>query len=680
MKFSRIICLLVALVSVVPAIAQSSKVEVDYNNPKKYIVGGVDVEGNEHFAPSQILQITGLQKGMEVTVPSEELSGIVNRLWSQRFFEDVAIVIDSLAPTRDTAFFKIRIIERPRVSKWTFAGVKSGEQKELQERLNLRRGGEFSEYVAKTSSDIIKRYYKEKGFHNVDVTVNTKQDSIIRSAIRVQFAVDRGEKVKIKTITFTGNEHVKETKLARSMKKTKDRRLISFFSSKKFNEAEYPNDKRALINAFNEAGYRDARIVKDTMYYVEPGKLQIDFEIDEGKQYFFRDITWTGNSVYSSDVLNEILMIRKGDIYDVVTMEKRLFGGGKQSEYDISKLYRDNGYLFFNLQPVELNVEGDSVDVEMRIVEGKPATLNNIIINGNDLTNERVIRRQVFTRPGYLFSQSDFERSIREIASMGQFDPEAISDPNTGYSIIPNQLNNTVDVVYNVTEKPSSQLELSGGWGGNTFVATVGVSFNNFSTRRFFDKTAWRPVPLGDAQNLSIRFQTNGTYYTSLSASFSEPWLFGKKPTSLNTSLYYTRQTNSYLAFNILNNDEYMEVYGFAAGIGKRLKWPDNYFVLYNQLSWQTYKLQNWQYQFMFDTGISHNLSYTLNLSRNSTDQQIYPRQGSNFSASVQFTPPYSLLRKKDTLLCRSISNARRYPRRRTPGCGSPSYGASGRY
>ena len=646
MKFNRIICLLVALVSVVPAIAQS-KVEVDYNNPKKYIVGGVDVEGNEHFAPSQILQITGLQKGMEVTVPSEELSGIVNRLWSQRFFDDVAIVIDSLAPTRDTAFFKIRIIERPRVSKWTFAGVKSGEQKELQERLNLRRGGEFSEYVAKTSSDIIKRYYKEKGFYNVDVTVNTKQDSIIRSAIRVQFAVDRGEKVKVKTITFAGNEHLKETKLARSMKKTKDRRLVSFFSSKKFNEAEYPNDKRALINAFNEAGFRDARIVKDTMYYIEPGKLQIDFQIDEGKQYFFRDITWTGNSVYSSDVLNDILMIKKGDIYDVVTMEKRIFGGGKQNEYDISKLYRDNGYLFFNIQPVELNIEGDSVDVEMRIVEGKPATLNNIIINGNDLTNERVVRRQVFTRPGYLFSQSDFERSIREIASMGQFDPEAISDANKGYSIIPNQLNNTVDVVYNVTEKPSSQLELSGGWGGNTFVATVGVSFNNFSTRRFFDKTAWRPVPLGDAQNLSIRFQTNGTYYTSLSASFSEPWLFGKKPTSLNMSLYYTRQTNSYLAFNILNNDEYMEVYGFAAGIGKRLKWPDNYFVLYNQLSWQTYKLQNWGYQFMFDTGISHNLSYTLNLSRNSTDQQIYPRQGSNFSASLQFTPPYSLLRKK---------------------------------
>ena len=650
MKINRIVSFAVLLMVTVSAWAQQvgSDIVVDYNKPQKYVVGGVKVEGNNYFSPDQILQITGMQKGMEVTVPSEELTSIVNRLWLQRYFEDVALVVDSLSTARDTAFFKISIVERPRVSRWTFKGVKSGEEKELRERLNFRRGGEFSDYVAKTSTDIIKRYYKEKGFQNVDVDVNTKRDTMIRSAIRVQFAVDRGEKVKIKTITFNGVEHVKEGKLVKAMKKTRDARLRNFFSSKKFNEAEYENDKRAMISAFNEAGYRDARIVKDTMYYVSPSRLQIDFEVDEGKQYYFRDITWTGNSVYSSDALNEILKIKSGDVYDVVTMEKRLFGGGKQSEYDVSKLYRDNGYLFFNLQPVELNIEGDSVDVEMRVVEGKPATLNNIVINGNDLTNERVVRRQVFTRPGYLFSQSEFERSIREIASMGQFDPEAIMDPAKGYSIIPNQLNNTVDLVYNVTEKPSSQLELSGGWGGNTFVATVGVSFNNFSTRRILDKSAWRPVPLGDAQNLSLRFQTNGTYYTSLSASFSEPWLFGKKPTSLNLSVYYTRQTNSYIYYNILNSDEYMEVYGFAAGIGKRLKWPDNYFVLYNQLSWQTYRLQNWAYQFLFNTGISHNLSYTLSLSRNSTDQQIYPRMGSDFSFSVQLTPPYSLLRKKD--------------------------------
>ena len=650
MKARYIVFFTMLMLLALPGMAQSAAggVEVDYNNPKKYIVGGVKIEGTNYFSPDQIRQITGLQEGMEITVPSEEMSSIVSRLWMQRYFEDVSLAIDSLSASRDTAFLKVAIIERPRVSRWTFSGVKSGEQKELLERLNLRRGGEFSEYVAKTATGIIKRYYKEKGFHNVKVDVNTKRDTVIRSAIRVQFAVDRGQKVKIKTITFKGADHVKESKLVRSMKKTRDKRLQNFFSSKKFNEGEYDNDKRAMLSVFNEAGYRDARIVKDTMYYVEPGRLQIDFEIDEGKKYYFRDITWTGNSVYSTETLNDILMINKGDVYDVVTMEKRLFGGGKQSEYDVSKLYRDNGYLFFNLQPVEMNIEGDSVDVEMRVVEGKPATLNNIVINGNDLTNERVVRRQIFTRPGYLFSQSDFERSIREIASMGQFDPEAIADPAKGYSIIPNQLNNTVDLVYNVTEKPSSQLELSGGWGGNTFVATVGVSFNNFSTRRFFDKSAWRPVPLGDAQNLSIRFQTNGTYYTSLSASFSEPWLFGKKPTSLNMSLYYTRQTMSNLYFNILNNDQYMEVYGFAAGIGKRLKWPDNYFVLYNQLSWQTYKLQDWQYNFLFNTGISHNLSYTLSLSRTSTDQQIYPRQGSDFSFSLQLTPPYSLLRKKD--------------------------------
>ena len=649
MKVFRIAVTLIAMALSMPAWAQTSgsDVVVDYNNPKKYIVGGVKVEGNTYYSSDQIIQVSGLRKGLEVTVPGEDMSAVVNRLWLQRYFEDVSLTIDSIAPTRDTAFFKITLLERPRVSRWVFSGVKSGEEKELRERLNFRRGTEFSEYISKTSTDIIKRYYKEKGFLNVKVDVNTKKDSVIKGAIRVQFAIDRGEKVKIKTITFNGNSSVKESKLVRSMKKTRDSRFQNFFSSKKFNESEYENDKRAMLSVFNEAGYRDARIVKDTMYYIEPGRLQIDFEIDEGKKYYFRDITWTGNSVYSSDALNQILMINKGDIYDVVTMQKRLFGGGKQSEYDVTKAYRDNGYLFFNIQPVELTVEGDSVDVEMRIVEGKPATLNNIIINGNDLTNERVIRRQLFTNPGYLFSQTNFERSIREIASMGQFDPEAIMSEG-GYSIIPNQLNNTVDLVYNVTEKPSSQLELSGGWGGNTFVATVGVSFNNFSTRRFFDKTAWRPVPLGDAQNLSFRFQTNGTYYTSLSASFSEPWLFGKKPTSLNMSLYYTRQTNSYLALNILNNDQYMEVYGFAAGIGKRLKWPDNYFVLYNQLSWQTYKLQDWAYQFMFDTGMSHNLSYTLSLSRNSTDQQIYPRVGSDFSFSLQLTPPYSLIRKKN--------------------------------
>ena len=649
--FNRIFCLAVLLLMQTVAFGQqkSSSVQVDYNNPRKYIVGGISVEGNKGFHNDKILQQTGLRKGMEVTIPGEDISSIVNRLWMQRYFQDVAVYADSLSASKDTVFLKLVVKERPRVTRWTFIGVKSGEKKDLQERLNFKRGGEYSDYVAKTSVDIIKRYYKDKGFLDVRVEPRVQKDTIIGNAIRVNYDVDRGPRIKIKTINFIGNDNVSDYKLAKSMKKTKSAKFYNFFSSKKFNEKEYKNDKKSLISAFNEAGYRDARLLRDSIYTVKPGRLGIDFVFDEGDKYYFRNITWTGNSVYTSEALNSILQIQKGDVYDVVTMEKRLQGGGKQGDIDVSKLYRDNGYLFFNVQPVELNVVGDSVDVEMRIAEGKQATLNNIIINGNDLTNERVVRRQVFTRPGYLFSQSDFERSIREIASLGQFDPEAITDPAKGYSIIPDQLNSTVDIVYNVTEKPSSQLELSGGWGGRTFVATVGVSFNNFSTRRMFDKSAWRPVPLGDAQNLSFRFQTSGTYYSSLSASFVEPWLFGKKPTSLSLSAYYSRQTNSYLMWNILNNDKQFEVYGFSAGLGNRLKWPDNYFVLYNQLSWQTYKLKDWYSNyFIFDDGISHNLSYTLGLSRTSTDQQIYPRQGSDLSFSVQITPPYSLFRRKD--------------------------------
>ena len=646
MKGSRVICLLIAAMMPVGAIAAASSkdISVNYSSPKKYYVAGVSCEGVTYFSPEQIIQLTGLRKGMEISVPGEDISNIVRRLWAQRFFEDVAIGIDSLSAGGDSAFFKVSVKERPRISRYTFKGVKQGEEKDLRERLTIKRGQAFSDYLSSASIGIIKRYYKEKGFQLCKVEVQTIPDQVVKGAVRVLFVVDRGEKVKIKTITFSGNTDIKDSKLMRSMKKTRDRRIMNFFKSKKFNEKEYPNDKNNLISTFNESGFRDARIVKDSMYYVEPYRLEIDFQFDQGKKYYFRDITWTGNSVYPTEALNEILQIKKGDVYDMVTMEKRLFGGGKQNEMDVTKLYRDNGYLFFNIQPVEVNIQNDSVDVEMRIVEGKPAYLNHIVINGNDLTNEKVVRRALFTRPGYLFSQSDFERSVREIASMGQFDPEAIMSEG-GYSIVPNQANNTVDIIYNVTEKPSSQLELSGGWGGNTFVATVGVSFNNFSTHRMFEKGAWRPVPLGDAQNLAFRFQTNGTYYTSLSASFTEPWLFGKKPTSLNLSLYYTRQTNSNLYLNILSNNEYMEVYGAAAGLGSRLKWPDNYFVLYHQLSWQTYKLQNWNYNFLFNTGRSHNFSYTISLQRNSTDQQIYPRQGSDISLSLQLTPPYSLFR-----------------------------------
>ena len=649
MTLRRILCAAVLLLAGTLLRAQNthSGIEIDYNHPQKYVVGGVGIEGNQYFNEHQILQLTGLQAGQEITVPGEDITAIVKRLVAQRYFEDVSVEVDSLNVQADTAWFKIYVRERPRVSRWTYSGIRNSEKKDLQERLNLRAGREYSDYVKKTSVDIIKRYYKEKGYLKADVDVQVARDTVIRSAIRVNFAINKGKKIRIKNINFSGNTDVKEMNLAKNMKNTHSNKWYNLFKSKKFKEKEYQTDRKTVIDAFNEAGYRDARLVRDSVYFLEDGKhLNIDMQFEQGRKYYFRNIAWTGNSVYPSEVLNDILQVKKGDVYDLVTMEKRLNGGGKESEYDVSKLYRDNGYLFFSVTPVETNIQNDSVDVELRISEGKPAILNEIVINGNDLTNERVVRRQLFTRPGYLFSQSDFERSIREIASMGQFDPEAIMGAG-GYSIIPNQLNNTVDIIYNVTEKPSSQLELSGGWGGNTFVLTAGVSFNNFSTRRMLEKNAWRPVPLGDAQNLAFRFQTNGRYYTNLSASFSEPWLFGKKPTSLSISGYYSRMTDSYLAIGILSTDKMFEVYGFNAGLGTRLKWPDSYFVLYNNLSWQTYKLTNWTNSyFAFNDGISHNFSYTLSLSRNSSDQQIYPRTGSEFSASLQLTPPYSLFRK----------------------------------
>ena len=649
MTVKKILCFAALMLSALGLRAQSGTggVEVDYNRPKSYVVGGVGIEGNQYFNEHQILQQVGLQKGQTITVPGEDVTGVVKRLVAQRYFEDVAVVVDSLNASADTAWFKVIVRERPRVSRWTYSGVKSGERKDLQERLNLRPGREYSEYVKNTSIDIIKRYYKEKGYLKVEVDVQALRDTVIRSAMRVNFDVNKGPKIRIKDINFIGNQHVSDRKLAKNMKETHANKWYNLFKSKKFKEKEYENDRKTVLDAFNEAGYRDARLVRDSVYFTKDGKhLSIDMVFDEGEKYYFRNITWTGNSVYPTEALNNILQIKKGDVYDMVTLNKRLKGGGKENEYDVSKLYRDNGFLFFQVTPVEVNIQKDSVDLEVRIAEGKPATINDVIINGNDLTNERVVRRQVMTRPGYLFSQSDFERSIREIASMGQFDPEAIMKEG-GYSILPNQLNNTVDIVYNVKEKPSSQLELSGGWGGNTFVLTAGVSFNNFSTRRMLEKGAWRPVPLGDAQNLAFRFQTNGRYYTNLSASFTEPWLFGKKPTSLSISGYYSKMTDSYLAIGILSTDKMFEVFGFNAGLGTRLKWPDNYFVLSGAASWQTYKLTNWTNSyFAFNDGISHNLSFTVNLSRNSSDQQIYPRTGSDFSMSLQFTPPYSLLRR----------------------------------
>lgn len=653
LKLILFITLLLPIQVLAQEVQKGSSLTIDYGQPKKYIVGAINLSGVKFIRADQIISITGLAPGVEITIPSEETSSILKRVWMQRYFSDVSLLIDSVK--KDTVYLNLHLVERPRVVRWDFTGIRSGEKSELQDRLKLRRGTELSDYVIRSSSEIIKRYYVEKGFINTAVNVSQEEDTTIANAVNVTFNVDRKSKVKIKKIRFEGNENVKSLTLAMAMKKTKDKSLINFFSSKKFNEKEYTNDKKSLIQKYNERGYRDAKIVKDSIYYLSDNRLAIDFKIDEGKKYYFRNITWTGNSLYTAEALNSVLRIQKGDIYDMVSMQKRLF---ESQDGNISKLYRDVGYLFFNVMPVEVNIEGDSVDVEMRMVEGKPAIYNKIVINGNNITHEKIVRRELYTRPGYLYSQQYLERSIRELSSMGHFDPEKLMVYGSGYNLVPNQTNNTVDVIYNLEEKPNSQLEVAGGWGGNTFVGTLGVSFSNFSIKRIFDKKAWRPVPLGDGQQLALRFQTNGTYYTALSASFTEPWLFGTKPTSLSISAYYTRQTNAYYFFQTATQS--MEVFGISAGIGTRLKWPDNLFVLSNELSAQTYKLTNWQYYFLFSNGYSNNISYKIRLNRTSTDQTIYPRKGSDIQLGLALTPPYSLFRSKNTDY-ESMTDAKRY-------------------
>ncbi len=656
MKSLAVILLVAIIAPFNKVLAQDSSIVrstiVDYNQPKDYIIGGIKVSGIQYLRPEQVLSYTGFAVGDTVRIPSEEVSAIIKRIWMSKWFSDVSLYIDYTV--KDTAYLNINLRERPRVSRWEFEGIKNTEKSDLNDKLKLRRGSELSDYIISSTSEIIRKYYVDKGFLQTEVSIKQEMDTTVQNAVKVTFCVDRKTKVKVKSIIFEGNDNIKGSKLASAMKKTKDMRLWNFFSSKKFNEKEYEKDKGLLIEKYSERGYRDAKIVKDSIYYLETGRMGINLKIDEGKKYFFRNIVWTGNSIFTTEYLNSILRIKKGDIYDVVSMEKRLFSA---EEGNVTKIYTDNGFLFFRVSPVEVKIDGDSVDIEMRIYEGKPATFNRIIINGNSITHEKIARRELFTKPGYLYSQSEVERSLRELASMGHFEPEKLSTPSA-ISIIPDQNNNTVDVSYNVEEKSNSQFEIAGGWGGNTFVGTLGLSFNNFSIKRVLKKSAWRPVPLGDGQQLAIRFQTNGSYYTALTASFTEPWLFGNKPTSLNVSTYYTRQTNS--SYFYQNSNQSMEVFGATIGIGTRLKWPDNWFVLYNELSAQSYRLTDWQYNFLFSDGLSNNISYKIRLQRNSTDQPVYPRSGSDFQLGLQITPPYSAFRPADTEY-KNMTDAKKY-------------------
>ena len=616
-----------------PSSVNHSK-DISYDNPKEYTIGGITVTGTKHLDQNVLILLSGLSVGDKIMVPGDRISDAVKKLWKQGLFSDISISVTKTQGAN--IFFNLNLTERPRLSKFSFSGIKKSEADDLREKIKLIKGKVVTEHLLITIENKVNEYFTDKGYLNTQVEVISKNDSTTKNSIVLAIKVDKKEKIKINQISITGNTAFKEGKIRRLLKDTKEKSWYNIFSSSKFLENLYEVDKQKVIEKYNEKGFRDAKILRDSVYKFDENTINIDLAISEGSKYYFRRITWAGNTKYTSKELNEVLGIKKGDVFNQTTLNTRLFMNPKGQ--DVSSLYLDDGYLFFSVTPVEQLVENDSIDMEMRIYEGKQARINKITVKGNTKTNDHVIMREIRTKPGQLFSRSDIIRSQRELAQLGFFDPEKLNVNPT-----PDPQKGTVDIEYVVEEKSSDQIELSGGWGGyGGIVGSLGVMFTNFSVRNMFTKGAWRPLPAGDGQRLSIRAQSNGTWWQSYNFSFTEPWLGGKKPNSFSFSLYHSIRSNG------LKLDDpgraYFKTTGVSLGLGKRLKWPDDYFSLSQQLSYQNYDLENWNSTFAFSDGTSNTISLTETFSRNSIDQPIFPRQGTQVSLTLQLTPPYSLM------------------------------------
>jgi outer membrane protein insertion porin family len=607
--------------------------ELDYAHPKEYVLGGIVVTGPKFLDETVLKNLSGLSVGDTVAIPGEKIVKAMDNLWKQGLFSDMKIVAQKVVG--DQIFLEFQLQEKPRLSKFSFKGdVSKSDADKIREKINLERDRVITDFLISTTRNTVRDYYVDKGYLDTEVTIDQYADSAYQNKNIVTITVDKKDKVRIEKIIFHGTKEIKDSKLRRAMKDTKEKRIWKIFTSSKFIRSNYEKDKASVISKYTDRGFRDARIVSDTIYKVSPNRINIEMTIEEGKKYYFRNISWVGNTKHSSQELGGILGIHKGDVFEQSVLDERLYMN--PSGRDVSSLYMDDGYLFFQITPVEVNVENDSIDLEMRIYEGKQATVNKVSVVGNTKTHDHVIMREVRTKPGQLFNRSDIIRTQRELSQLGYFNPEKLAvNPK------PNPADGTVDIEYVVEEKPSDQVELSGGYGANQLVGTLGLSFTNFSLRRVL-KGPYNPLPSGDGQRLSLRAQTNGKYYQSYNFSFTEPWLGGKKPNSLSTSVFRSIQTNGRSSSDPLR--ESITITGVSVGLGKRLRWPDDYFTLYNEISYQYYVLNNFSSTFLFNNGTSNNLSFSTTFSRNSIDQPIYPRTGSQVSLTAQFTPPYSLV------------------------------------
>ncbi len=616
----------------------------DFSTPKEYEIGGIFVSGSDHLDQNVLTLLSGLSVGDKVQVPGDKFSTAIENLWKQGLFEDVKITATKIKGS--TIYINITVLERPRLSKFILKGLKKSEADDVREKIKLIKGKVLTDGLISSTSLIVKEFFMKKGFMDVKVVIAKDKDEKVENTVILTISIDKGSKIKIKNINIIGTNSIPLSKLRRTLKETKPKRWWNPFNAGKFKEEDYEKDKKSLIAKYNEKGFRDAKIVRDTIYRVEKNRINIDIVIDEGHKYYFRNISWVGNSKYSNRELSNILGIKKGDIYDQTQLESKLFMNPNGN--DVSSLYMDDGYLFFSVSPVETTVVNDSIDLEMRIFEGKQATINKITIVGNSKTNDHVILREIRTKPGQLFRRSDIIRTQRELSQLGYFDPEKMNVTPT-----PNQATGTVDIEYKVEEKPSDQIELSGGYGNKQIVGTLGVSFNNFSGKNFLKKNAWRPLPSGDGQRLSVRAQSTGIYYQSYNISFTEPWLGGKKPNAFSVTAYYSVQSNGISKKNSTSENPRtdLDILGVSVGLGKRLKKPDDYFTLYQEVDYEYYTLNNYSSGttlFSFSKGYSNEIFYKASLQRNSIDKPIFSTRGSQIALTGLFTPPYSLLNNKD--------------------------------
>ena len=672
-KINKVLMLL-ALSGVSLTMSAQQKIvnpDITYSGtPKTYKLAGLTVTGIEGYEDYVLTGISGLTVGQELEVPGTAITDAVKRYWKHGLFSDVSISADSIVG--DNIYLKIHLAPRPRISTINYNGLKKTEREDMEKKLGLLKGGQITPNMIDRAKILAKKYFEDKGYKNAEVFIRQRDDVAAKNQVILDIDVDKKEKLKVRSIIIDGDNQLGEKKIKGTLfskgafaKTHEAGKLSNLLKSKKFTPERWAEDKKNLITKYNEYGYRDAMIVKDSVWNVDPKHVDIYVKVDEGKKYYIRNIKWVGNTIYTTDYLSRLLDMKKGDVYNQTYLNKRL----SQDEDAVGNAYWNNGYLFYNLQPTEVNIVGDSIDLEMRITEGQQARINRVRINGNDRLYENVVRRELRTKPGDLFSKEALQRSARELASMGHFDPEAINPVPE-----PNYEDGTVDINYNLKQKSNDQVELSLGWGQTGVIGRVGLKLNNFSMANLFRRNREHRgiMPIGDGETLSLGAQTNGTYYQSYNAQYSTNWLGGKRPIQFSVGMSYSKQTDvssNYYNSGYMNNynnyrygygnynynsyenyydpDKYVKLFSVYAGWGKRLSWPDDYFTLSLQLQYQRYMLRNWQY-FIMSNGSANNLNLNIALNRTSTDNQLFPRRGSDFSVSLTITPPWSKWDHKD--------------------------------